>query len=111
MLHFFIEKYSFESDHIILWLLVIVVFVLWVFSAAYIANTKAEDPSRKICWLLIVLFFGPLGSLLYVICGREKDVTDENKDAYEKWIQADPSRAYMNKEDRLEAFENYQKQT
>ena len=110
MYNFFIAGYSIESELIALWLFGLLVFILWVWVAVYIANTKTKDSTRKICWLLIVLFFGPLGGLLYLICGKEKEVAAEDMNAYEKWIQADPSRAYMSKEDRLLAFDNYQKQ-
>lgn len=95
---------------VFLWLLGIALFIFWVWSAIYVANRKVEDQTRKICWLLIVLFLGPLGSILYLFLGREKaggESSTKVNSAFEEWLKGDSSRAYLSKEEQLEAFKSY----
>lgn len=91
-----------QQVSVFLWLLGIALFIFWIWSAIYVANSQVEDQTRKICWLLIVLFLGPLGSILYLLLGREKEGAESStkaKDAFTEWLEADSSRAYLSKED------------
>ena len=71
LLIYFIENYTYRYDHAVAWVFGIAILAFWVWSVVYVANKRAEDSTQKICWLLILLFFGPIGTLLYFLAGRE----------------------------------------
>lgn len=113
LIYLFDEKARPEAS-VFLWLVGVALFIFWIWSAIYVANSKVEDQTRKICWLLVVLFLGPLGSILYLFLGREKqgeEVSTKVDSAFKEWLNGDSSRAYLSKEEQLEAFKSYEAKT
>jgi hypothetical protein len=47
-------------------------FVLWIFAIIDVAKAEFKDQSSKTVWLLILLFLGPLGLILYWIIGEHQ---------------------------------------
>jgi hypothetical protein len=99
---YFIENYTYRYDHALAWVFGIAVVAFWIWSLVYVANKKTEDSTQKLCWLLILLFFGPFGTLLYFMAGR--DVADkrrkEREEAeFERFVSENPdlAEAHMRK--------------
>ena len=102
------------SSEAAIWFFVIQ-FPVWVWSIIYVARKRTKDATDRIVWLLVILFLGILGTILYFIFGREPKFVkeSESEDAtadFEKWKYGDPSRAYLSSQDQQAAFEEYQKQ-
>ena len=68
---YYIESYTYQFDHTVAWVFGIAMLAFWIWSVVYVANRKTEDSTQKVCWLLILLFLGPIGTLLYFLAGRE----------------------------------------
>lgn len=45
-------------------------FGLWIFTIVDIAKSDFKDQNSKTIWLLLVLFLGPIGLMLYWLIGR-----------------------------------------
>lgn len=64
------------------WLIVLVglaFLIFWIYTIVDVARNKFSDDTTKIVWLLVVIFLGLLGSLLYWIFGRSnRVVVNEN---------------------------------
>ena len=58
------------------------ILTFWIWSVVYVANKKIEDSTQRVCWLLIILFLGPIGTILYFIAGR--DLNDKRKQEREE---------------------------
>jgi hypothetical protein len=48
--------------------------IFWIRILLEVANATFESTNMKILWLLIVIFVGVLGALIYVIAGRRTRV-------------------------------------
>lgn len=46
-------------------------FITWVYSLIETLKSEFKSKNGKIVWLLILIFLGPLGLLLYWIIGRK----------------------------------------
>lgn len=46
-------------------------FITWVYSLIEILKSEFKSQNGKIVWLLILIFLGPLGLLLYWVIGRK----------------------------------------
>lgn len=60
------------------WLFVLVFglafLIFWIKAIIEIANSQFTDGTSKIVWLLIVIFLGVIGLLLYYLIGRKNRV-------------------------------------
>ena len=53
--------------------------IFWIYTIVDVARNKFSDDTTKIVWLLVVIFLGLLGSLIYWIFGRSnRVVVNEN---------------------------------
>lgn len=91
---------------------IVIQFPIWVCSVVHVASKKTKEPTDRIVWLLVILFLGILGTILYFAFGREGKVEseiDSNKEAkdFENWKKGDSSRAFLNAEDQRAAFEDF----
>ena len=68
---YYIESYTYQFDHTVAWVFGLAMLAFWIWSVVYVANRKTEDSTQKVCWMLILLFLGPIGTLLYFLAGRE----------------------------------------
>jgi hypothetical protein len=50
----------------------LIAFVVWISVFIDIMRSEFINPSNKIAWLLVVLFLGPLGILLYLLIGQNQ---------------------------------------
>ena len=67
----------FSSPFGLVWIFIlfgITVFIFWVVTIVEIATGKFRDDTSKIVWLLVVLLLGVLGSLIYIIAGRQSKI-------------------------------------
>ncbi len=53
-------------------LVTIALFILWIWAIIDILNNKSMEPVIKVLWIIVVIFTGPIGLILYVLIGREK---------------------------------------
>ena len=93
---YFIENYTYRYDHAVPWVFGIAVVAFWIWSIVYVANKKTKDSTQKLCWLLILLFFGPLGTLLYFIAGREvadKRRKEREEAEFQRFVSENPDLA------------------
>lgn len=49
-------------------------FVLFIYSLIDVVKSEFENSINKIIWLLLILFMGPIGMLLYFIIGRKQKI-------------------------------------
>lgn len=59
------------------WLIVLLglaLFGLWIYTMVEIITSKFQDHSNKTLWLVLVIFLGLLGTLIYWIVGRQNRV-------------------------------------
>jgi hypothetical protein len=59
------------AEWLIILAIIIAALVFWIKSIVEIAGSTFEDPNMKIVWLLIVIFLGLLGAIIYTIAGRK----------------------------------------
>lgn len=53
------------------WLLIILAFLAWwIYTIVEIATSKFKDNGNKTVWLLVVIFLGFIGTLIYWFAGR-----------------------------------------
>ncbi|MCC5790857.1 MAG: PLDc N-terminal domain-containing protein [Opitutales bacterium] len=82
-----------EETGSFLWAVSLAIALAWIWSIIYLANKKFDDSIRKVCWLLILLFLGPLGTLLYFCFGREADpeiIKKKEEREFERFFQVHP---------------------
>lgn len=53
-------------------LVTIALFILWIWAIIDILNNKSMEPVIKVLWIIVVIFTGPIGLILYVLIGRDK---------------------------------------
>lgn len=56
----------------IIFFLVLAGAIFWIKTIIDIVRTKFRDDTTKIVWMLIVIFLGFIGALIYTIFGRYK---------------------------------------
>ena len=56
-------------------LIAIICFALWVYCLIDILQNEFEGKNMKIIWLLLVIFMPFVGSILYLIIGRDQRFT------------------------------------
>jgi hypothetical protein len=96
--------------------LVLIQFPIWIWSIVLIAKKRTKEPTDRIVWLLVALFLGILGTILYFIFGREKQIESEIESTevmkdFEQWKKGDPARSYLSQEDQRAGFADYKKKT
>ena len=64
-------------------LVAIPLFGLWLWALVHCAHAEFKQPVDKIAWILILIFLGPLGTLLYLVSGRRGTVAPRESD---KWV-------------------------
>lgn len=92
--------------------LVITTFILFIISLIQILKNKFETNNDKTIWLIIIIFTGPLGQVLYWTIGRNKIVKEEKpiktiKDTKKRCNQCNSEmtiREKQNNEGTKEAF-------
>ena len=97
-------------------LLIAIQFPIWVWSVVYVARKRTEEPTDRIVWLLVILFLGILGTILYFAFGRQDNPeseleSEEDMQSFEEWKSSDPSRSYLSEEDQRLAFEADKRKT
>jgi cytochrome c oxidase assembly factor CtaG len=54
------------------WVFIIVGFVLWLWMLIDCITKEPSEGNDKILWVLVIIFLGPLGALIYLFARRPK---------------------------------------
>jgi hypothetical protein len=54
------------------WVFIIIGFVLWLWMLIDCITKEPSEGNDKIIWLLVIIFLGPLGALIYLLARRPK---------------------------------------
>ncbi|MFA7070215.1 MAG: PLDc N-terminal domain-containing protein [Sulfurimonas sp.] len=57
---------------LVTWAIALGLTIYWVITLIDVAKSEFKEDSNKIVWLLVVLFLGPLGSVIYTIVGKKQ---------------------------------------
>ena len=61
---------------IVFWIIIVVLFlagfIFWIWTIIDCARREFPQENDKLLWILILVFLGVLGSIIYVIVGRKK---------------------------------------
>lgn len=74
ILEAFILLSTLNSNYMDILLIAIAIFAAWVWSIVDIARSEFEG-NGKIVWLLVVIFLGILGTLIYYFAGRSSKIS------------------------------------
>jgi len=58
--------------------------IAWLVLLVQCANADFKSDGDKVAWILILLFLGPIGAVLYLLGGRV--CQDRSKTKTEKWV-------------------------
>jgi hypothetical protein len=58
-------------------------FGFWLWAVLQCANAQFKQPVDKVVWILILIFLGPLGALLFATSGRKHAQRSGESD---KWV-------------------------
>ncbi|MBI1751505.1 MAG: PLDc N-terminal domain-containing protein [Acidobacteria bacterium] len=72
-----------ESALILLLVIGVPVVFAWLGLLIQCANAPFKSDGDKIAWVLILLFLGPIGAVIYLIGGRARQIRPADS---EKWI-------------------------
>ena len=72
-----------ESSLILLLILGVPILFAWLALIIQCANASYKSDGDKVAWVLILLFLGPIGAILYLIGGRTRQVSSSTS---EKWV-------------------------
>jgi len=64
-------------------LVAIPLFGLWLWALVHCAHAEFKQPVDKVVWILILIFLGPLGTILYLVSGRRGTVIARESN---KWV-------------------------
>jgi len=78
-----VQSDSIPSIIVISLLLGIPIFLGWLVLLVNCANANFKSDGAHISWILIIIFLGPIGALLYLVAGKAQKVQEEGKD---KWV-------------------------
>jgi uncharacterized membrane protein len=72
-----------ESALILFLSLGVPVLLAWLGLLIQCANASYKSDGDKVAWILILLFLGPVGAVMYLIGGRTRQVVSSDS---ERWV-------------------------
>jgi hypothetical protein len=55
-------------------LIILAIFAIWIAAIIDVARSRFDSSSTKIVWLLVVIFLGVLGAIIYYFAGRQSRI-------------------------------------
>jgi len=75
-----------------------IITILWILALIDILKSEFKDPNNKLVWIIVMIFLGPLGMIIYAAVGERQKARYVNKQKQE-WIDSIRSRSDKDKED------------
>jgi hypothetical protein len=66
------------------------VFVFWLMAIVDILKSDFTNPGNKTAWLIVLLFLGPLGMLLYAFVGTRQKIKSDTKNQITERLSPQP---------------------